>query len=156
MLSWTNEWMNEWHRNMKIEWTIIQVYNHFPHSNKRKLTEKWDPIIGPAGLGLNDGNLTYFGGERNSGLRVGRETDKPAKRRRRKWKNFQLHEEKMQFISISSDTFWHPPNLDAEVSANTHEEKRRKGIHGYRCYSLPGTLLRAQASTPTNTISHKT
>lgn len=59
---------------MKMKWTVIQIYNHFLHSNKGKLIqwEKLDPIIEPAGLPLKEGNLTHFGREtKNSGFPVG-------------------------------------------------------------------------------------
>lgn len=62
ILCWTKKWMHTWPTGMKTEWTMIQISNKFLHSNKRKLVQfkKWDPIIGPVGPALKEGNLTYI------------------------------------------------------------------------------------------------
>lgn len=90
-----NKWMNKWHTWMKMKWTVIQVYNRFLHSNKGKLIqwEKLDPIIEPAVLALNEGNLTHFGRETKQQWvscwrKKQNKTKKTAKGRRQEWKKF--------------------------------------------------------------------
>ena len=135
------EQMNEWQTEMKAEWTIIQVYNNCPHSNKRNFhsyKRNEIPFIGPTGLVLNELEL-YFGGEkRNSGLH-----DRPVKRRRHEWKKFSAAWRKDTIYKHLINAFWHPPNLDVEVSAETHEEMKKKEIYVSWCYSMPVTLRKS-------------